>query len=97
MVTKVNTCLYINKKVLETAKQMGLNVSRVSENALKEAIIRLTEPKQETGLRSRPRAEGRGRDSNPGGRLHKPVDYQATCSIHTFFCEVFLKSLSTLY
>ncbi len=75
---KVSTCLYINKEVLETAKRVGLNVSRVSENALKEAIGRLEDPKQETGLRSRPRAEGRGRDSNPGARLHRPVGYQAT-------------------
>ncbi|UCE15788.1 MAG: type II toxin-antitoxin system CcdA family antitoxin [Candidatus Bathyarchaeota archaeon] len=97
MATKVNTCIYLDRKVLETAKRVGLNVSRVSENALVEAIGRLRGMEAETGLKSRPRVEGRGRDSNPGGRLHRPVDYQATCSIHTFFCEVFLKSLSTLY
>jgi len=62
MGNKVSTCLYINKKVLETAKQVGLNVSRVSENALKEAISRLMEPKRETGLRSQAGFEGRGRD-----------------------------------
>ena len=78
MGNKVSTCLYINKEVLEAAKQMGLNISRVSENALVEAIGRLGGPEQETVLNSRPRAEGRGRDSNPGGRLHRPVGYQAT-------------------
>jgi hypothetical protein len=66
MGNRKSTCLYINKKVLETAKQMGLNVSRVSENALKEAIERLNEPKLGTSLRSPPHCEGRGRDSNPG-------------------------------
>jgi len=66
MVTKVNACIYLDRKVLETAKQMGLNVSRVSENALVEAIKRLSGPEQETGLQSRARGEGRGRDSNPG-------------------------------
>ena len=78
MNNKVSTCLYIDKDVLETAKQMGLNVSRVSENALKEAIGRLTELERETGLQSKARGEGRGRDSNPGARLHRPVGYQAT-------------------
>jgi len=38
MVTKVNTCLYIDKGVLENAKRLGLNISKVSENALVEAI-----------------------------------------------------------
>lgn len=47
MENKVSTCLYIDKGVLETARQVGLNISRVSENALKEAIGRLTEPKRE--------------------------------------------------
>ena len=78
MATKVNTCLYLDVKIVETAKRLGLNISKVSENALKEAIRRLGVPEQETVLNSRPRAEGRGRDSNPGGRLHRPVGYQAT-------------------
>lgn len=38
---KVSACLYIGRGVLETAKRLGLNVSRVSENALVEAIGRL--------------------------------------------------------
>jgi post-segregation antitoxin (ccd killing protein) len=38
---KVSACLYIGREVLETAKRLGLNVSRVSENALVEAIGRL--------------------------------------------------------
>lgn len=41
MCAKVSACLYIDKAVLETAKQVGLNLSRVSENALKEAIGRM--------------------------------------------------------
>ncbi len=78
MVTKVNTCIYLDRKVVETAKRIGLNVSRVSENALKDAIGRLTEPERGTVLNSPARAEGRGRDLNPGARLHRPVGYQAT-------------------
>ena len=66
-----STCLYIDRGVLETAKKMGLNVSRVSENALIDAIRRLGGPETGNGLSSRPRLEGRGRDLNPGARLHR--------------------------
>ena len=78
MGNRKSTCLYLDKEIVETARKVGLNVSRVSENALKEAIRRLGEPKQETALGSLARGEGRGRDSNPGDRLHRPVGYQAT-------------------
>ena len=78
MGNKVSTCFYINKEILETAKQVGLNLSKISENALVEAIGLLRESKQQTGLNSPPRVEGRGRDLNPGARLHRPVGYQAT-------------------
>ncbi len=61
MRNRKSTCLYIDRKILETAKQVGLNVSRVSENALKEAIGRLGGPERETGLKSPTSAEGRGR------------------------------------
>ena len=57
---KVSTCLYIDGGVLETAKETGLNISKVSENALKEAIRRLKGPEQETGLISLPRAQRAG-------------------------------------
>ena len=77
---KKSTCLYLDKKVVETAKRMGLNVSRISENALIEAIERLKEPEQENGLRSRAEVEGRDRDLDPGAGLHRPVGYQTTSS-----------------
>ena len=80
MKSKVSTCLYIDKGVLETARQVGLNVSKVSENAVIDAIERLNGSKPETSLSSQPKPvwEGRGRDSNPGARLHRPIGYQAT-------------------
>ena len=78
MGSRRSTCLYLEAEVVETARKMGLNLSRVSENALVEAIGRLKEPKQETGFGSQADVEGRGRDSNPGDRLHRPVGYQAT-------------------
>jgi len=73
MTSKKSTCLYLDSKIVETARRFGLNVSKVSENALVEAIGRLRGMKQENGLNSTPRAEGRDRDSNPGAGLHRSV------------------------
>lgn len=75
MGNKVSTCLYISRKVLETAKQVGLNISKVSENALIEATRRLKGTEAETSLQSPVIVEGRGRDLNPDARLHRPVGY----------------------
>ena len=41
---KVSACLYIGREVLEAAKESGLNLSRVAENALVEAIRKLDGP-----------------------------------------------------
>jgi len=41
---KKSACLYISREVLETARRSGLNLSRVAENALVEAIRRLDVP-----------------------------------------------------
>jgi post-segregation antitoxin (ccd killing protein) len=41
---KVSACLYIGREVLETARRSGLNLSRVAENALVEAIRKLGGP-----------------------------------------------------
>ena len=38
------TSIRIDENVLRKAKAVGLNVSKVSENALKEAIARLEKP-----------------------------------------------------
>jgi hypothetical protein len=73
-----STCLYLNQEVVETARKVGLNLSKVSENALIATIERLRCPESETSLQSQAGSEGRGRDLNPGARLHRPVGYQAT-------------------
>lgn len=70
---KKSTCLYLDAAVVETARELGLNISKVSENALIESIGRLRGPKQETGPDSRAEFEGRDRDSDPGAGLHRPV------------------------
>ena len=75
MGSRKSTCLYLDQELVETARQIGLNVSKVSENALAEAIERLGSRKRGTGLASKISVEGRGRDSNPGARLHRPVGY----------------------
>jgi post-segregation antitoxin (ccd killing protein) len=46
---KVSTCLYVSREVLANAKRLGLNVSRISENALVEAIGRLQGPETRNG------------------------------------------------
>ena len=63
---------------MANAKQLGLNVSKVSENALVDAIGRLRGPKPATGSACDEFREGRDRDLNPGARLHRPIGYQAT-------------------
>lgn len=73
MVKKKSTCLYLDPQIVETAKELGLNVSKVSENALKEAIERLSRTKKEDSLRSQTDSEGLDRDLNPGAELHRPV------------------------
>ena len=77
MSNKVNACVYLDSGILEKAKEVGLNVSKVSENALVNAIGRLTGAVTGKGLASGPPRsfEGRGRDSNPGARLHRPIGY----------------------
>jgi hypothetical protein len=77
MTSKVSTCLYVDRGALETAHNVGLNVSKVSENALIEAISKLTGTVPTTSLNSQTpvNKEGRGRDSNPGARLHRPMSY----------------------
>ena len=95
MRNRKSTCLYLDSGVVETARRLGLNISRVSENALVAAIDRLTGPEHGTGLLSRTNCEGRGRDSNPGARLHRPVGYQAT-SPRPLFMDFFL-TLTTFW
>ena len=41
MAKKKRVLLYIDNEIVQTAKDLGLNLSKVSENALKEAIRRL--------------------------------------------------------
>jgi hypothetical protein len=71
MSNKVATCLYMSKEVVEAARKVGLNLSKVSENALIESTSRLRSPKQETEPYRSSLLEGRGRDLNPGARLHR--------------------------
>jgi hypothetical protein len=84
---KVDTCVYLDREIIETARRLGLNVSRVSGNALAEAIGRLTGAERATGLGggSLNYNEGRGRDLNPGARLHRPIGYQATSPRPLFY------------
>ena len=44
MADKVVTSIYIDREVLEKAKDLGLNISRICERALRDAIRRLEAP-----------------------------------------------------
>jgi post-segregation antitoxin (ccd killing protein) len=44
---RVSTCVYIDREVIETDRKLGLNVSRVSENVLKEAVSKSLKKKGE--------------------------------------------------
>jgi hypothetical protein len=65
---------YLDKEVVETARTMGLNLSRVSENALVGAIERLIGPKPGTRFQNQLGIGGwcGRRDLDPGYRLGKP-------------------------
>ena len=41
MTTKTNSTLYLDTQVIDLAHEMGLNISKTCENALKQAINRL--------------------------------------------------------
>ena len=41
MERKVTVGIYVNEKIVKKAREMGLNLSKISENALKKAIERL--------------------------------------------------------
>ena len=92
---KISTCLYIDKDVLQTARKIGLNISKVSENSLIDAIGRLNGSVPRITLESRSviAGEGRGRDLDPGARLHRPIGYQATSPRPHF---EYLRSLAML-
>ena len=53
--------LYLNVELVEKAKELGLNISKVCENALKEAIRRLTQTEPKTSSKR----WWTGRDLNP--------------------------------
>ena len=86
------TSIRIDQDVLRTAKELGLSVSKVSENALKEAIKRLQTPVQQTETNggyidmrsvSRSALKWTGRDLNPRppeckSGVHARLNYRPT-------------------
>lgn len=65
---KKNALLYLDEDLIKEVKDLGLNLSKICENALKEAINRLKSENNPNSAFN----EGRGWDSNPGSRLHRP-------------------------
>jgi len=54
MEKKKVTSIRVPAELLKKAQDLGLNVSKVCENALKEVVEKLEAPKPETGDRSAP-------------------------------------------
>ncbi len=69
MSKKKSTCLYLDMEIAETARQSGLNISKISENALIQAIERLRGPEQEAGPDGRARVLPRSRNTLQAVRL----------------------------
>ena len=46
---KTLTSIYVDKEILEQAKELGLNISKICENALKIYIVRLQGVNTEIG------------------------------------------------
>jgi post-segregation antitoxin (ccd killing protein) len=61
MGTKKKVLLYIDAETIQKAKELGLNLSKVSENALKEAVCRLEGTKSETDCQDGTHCDERGR------------------------------------
>ena len=83
---KKNVTIRIEKDLVEKARELGLNISKVSENALKDMIERIEGSKAEnnpsTNLVDSTKKQWRGvRDLNPRGpkdhRLSRPAPCQA--------------------
>ena len=74
---KKNVVIYLDPEVVKEAKDLGLNISKISENALKEAIRRLKGENNKNILNYHSsddclNGERSGRDLNP-----RPPAYQA--------------------
>ena len=81
MATKKQVLLYIDVEVTGKAKDLGLNLSKVSENALKEAVRRLEGINSETGCQdsshcNKNAVKWTGGDLNP-----RPLECKS--SVHT--------------
>ena len=81
MVKQVRVNLTIDEQVVKKAKDLGLNISKVSENALKRAIKALEQSNPESGSKTKFLGEASSykegswcgrRDLNPSTRLGKP-------------------------
>ena len=44
MVEKIRTTLYLNRQLVEKAKELGFNISKLCENCLKQAINKMEAP-----------------------------------------------------
>ena len=81
---KITVGITISPQILAEARNRNLNISRICEQAL-QSILDYIQPETQTESSEFlspgsfvKKEEGRGRDLNPGARLHRPIGYQAT-------------------
>lgn len=46
MPDNIRTTLYLDRELVQTAKELGFNISKLTENCLKHAITKMTAPNQ---------------------------------------------------
>jgi post-segregation antitoxin (ccd killing protein) len=51
---KKNVVIYLDQEIVKEAKELGLNISKICENALKEAIRQLKSENYQNNLNSQP-------------------------------------------
>jgi post-segregation antitoxin (ccd killing protein) len=71
-VNKKSIMVYLDPKIVAEARELGLNISRICENALKMAIEQLKPLYKKNSAENYERWCGR-RDLNPGRRRGRPM------------------------
>ena len=80
---KVKVTLLMDDEVVKKGKNLGLNLSKVCENALIDMIKRIESPKGDTGTGNRTAKCEREDVAGPGGFEPSTPDLGGLCSILT--------------
>ena len=73
MVKKKRVLIYANSEIHEKAKELGFNISKLCENAMKESIDRLSAPHYQEEIKNSPETLGAG----SGTRTHEGLRHRS--------------------